>query len=200
MILSYKEHRVKTSSLSTSTPTEVVPPTVKGDGLCLTSLGNNVWLKVSEWKGEKRVDIREYNTKYPTKTGISLTLNRWTGLCHAVDMVDEHLTRVKKGEHVEFEFHIGGNVYVSINSPFWIVSIRQFFCPMNGANMRRPTPKGIRLKLGGWNTLKETIASVQREVPELENFVPCFARNDHSNQMGFLTCPECNPEGYQDYE
>ncbi|MES9882134.1 MAG: transcriptional coactivator p15/PC4 family protein [Sedimenticola sp.] len=37
---------------------------------CEQEFGNNRYVKVCEWKGELRVDIREWNEGKPTKKGI----------------------------------------------------------------------------------------------------------------------------------
>ena len=41
---------------------------------CKLDLGNNRYVQVVKWKGELRVDLREWNDDKPTKKGISLTL------------------------------------------------------------------------------------------------------------------------------
>ena len=40
------------------------------------ALDNQRYVKVSEWKEEKRIDLREWEANKPTKKGISLTLMR----------------------------------------------------------------------------------------------------------------------------
>ena len=47
---------------------------------CKLALGNDRFMQVNEWKGELRVDIREWQDDKPTKKGISLTLMRWKNL------------------------------------------------------------------------------------------------------------------------
>ena len=38
---------------------------------CRMSLGNDRYVEVKEWKGEVRVDLREWKDDKPTKKGIS---------------------------------------------------------------------------------------------------------------------------------
>jgi hypothetical protein len=109
--------------------------------------------------------------------------------------VDQALTDVKKLKPVNFETHLGGNIYVSVASPYWLVDIRQRFRDSEGK--LRPTTRGIKLKIQEWEVVKNTYPEVQEAVPETEVLVPCALQDDHQNQLGALSCPECNPDGYQ---
>ena len=77
------------------------------------SLGNYRYVNVCEWKGEKRVDLREWENDKPTKKGISLTLMRWKNLVDALDNVDEALQN-----NSSYSLHLGGNVYCTVRA--WI--------------------------------------------------------------------------------
>ena len=37
------------------------------------------------------------------------------------------------------------------------------------------------------------VEKVKKLLPELENAKCCMESRDHCNQIGFITCPECNP-------
>ena len=67
------------------------------------SLGNERYVQVNEWRGELRVDIREWKDDKPTKKGISLTLMRWKNLVNQIEYVDKALEN-----KVSYGYHIGG--------------------------------------------------------------------------------------------
>ena len=151
-------------------------------------------LKVKPWNGNTRFDIREWNSGYPTRKGVSLPTLRWVSLTYATRFIDEALADLSKNREVKFEYHIGGNVYVTVDSPYRLVDIRQRFVDEEG--VLRPTRRGVKLRLKEWASLKEAVEAVKVVVPETAVLVPCSLQEDHSNQRGFLTCPECNPTGF----
>jgi hypothetical protein len=111
------------------------------------------------------------------------------------DRVDASIEDVKNQKPVDFEYHLGGNVYVSVVSPYWLVDIRQRFQDSEGK--LRPTARGIKLKFREWQNLKESYPEIQEAVPETETLVPCALQDDHQYQLGAVSCSECNPNGYQ---
>ncbi len=147
-------------------------------------------MKVCEWKGELRVDIREWNEGKPTKKGISLTLSRWKILVENFDEIDE-----SKKEGRQFGQHLGGNVYCELK-PNGHVDIRKYWKP---ADESVPTKKGIYLRPDEYAELKKVAGDVGSVTPELSGVVPCFLSSDHANQLGMLTCPECNPNDFQNW-
>ena len=56
---------------------------------CRMSLGNDRYVEVKEWKGELRVDLREWKDDKPTKKGISLTLMRWKNWVDSLEYTDQ---------------------------------------------------------------------------------------------------------------
>ena len=46
-------------------------------------------MEVSEWRGELRVDIREWRDDKPTKKGISLTLMRWKNWVNELEFAEK---------------------------------------------------------------------------------------------------------------
>jgi hypothetical protein len=60
---------------------------------CKLDLGNERFVRVCEWKGEIRIDIREYQNGVPTKKGISLPLGYWKILTNDTIVIDEALER-----------------------------------------------------------------------------------------------------------
>ena len=152
---------------------------------CKLSLGNDRYVQVTEWKGELRVDLREWNDDKPTKKGISLTLMRWKNWVDYVEYVDEALADKKA-----YSSHLGGNVYCTIDEGSTCVDLRQYWKPEETVV---PTKKGLCLRPSEYNVLKELIPEIDKTLPELETVVPCYLQSDHMNQEGMLQCPECTP-------
>ena len=65
---------------------------------CRFSLGNDRFIKVTEWKGELRVDLREWKDDKPTKKGISLTLMRWKNWVDYLEYADQ--VRTEKQNYI----------------------------------------------------------------------------------------------------
>lgn len=152
---------------------------------CKYSLGNQRYVQVNEWKGELRVDIREWQDDKPTKKGIWLTLMRWKNLTDAIEYVDQTLQNRQT-----YNTHLGGNVFCNVGKGSVCVDIRQFWKPENDVV---PTRKGICLRPAEYSRLKELMPEIGRNLPELDAVVPCYLQSDHMNQLGALQCSECNP-------
>ena len=155
------------------------------------ALGNNRYVKVCEWNGEKRVDMREWDNDKPTKKGISLTLQRWKQLADHIELVDEAL---KDGR--VYQIHLGGNVYCSVRENNPCVDIRQYWKPNDEVV---PCKKGLCLRPGEYQRLKDVIPEIGTAIPELDSVVPCMFQSNHTNQLGFLRCRECNPNDYTNW-
>ena len=69
---------------------------------CRFSLGNDRFIEVTEWKGELRVDLREWKDDKPTKKGISLTLMRWKNWVDYLEYADQART-----EKQNYKSHLG---------------------------------------------------------------------------------------------
>lgn len=160
-------------------------------------LGRKRFLQVKNWKGELRVDIREWDDTFPTKKGVSLIPIRWASLTCCQDNIDEALSLVKKTGTVKYEFHIGHNFYVTVSSPWQCVDIRERF--LDGEGKLRSTRRGINLRVPEWEKLKSCVAEIVQVVPELSAARPCYFEEDHMNQVGMLNCVECNPNGYDGF-
>ena len=155
------------------------------------ALGNNRHVKVCEWKGEKRVDLREWENDKPSKKGISLTLMRWKCLVDGIDNVNEALKN-----NTFYQYHLGGNVYCTVRENNPCVDIRQYWKPENEVV---PCKKGLCLRPEEYRRLQEVISDISASIPELDTVVPCAFQSDHANQLGLLTCPECNPNDYMNW-
>ncbi len=163
---------------------------------CNIELGNNRFVLATEWRGEIRIDIREWERKeklIPTKKGSSLTMSRWKMLVDSFDSLDAALS-----EKRDYQSHLGGNVYASVQANGTCINIRQYWLPPNKTEVV-PTKKGICLRSSEYAKLKDVVCVIGDFVPELSSVVPCPYSSDHQNQLGFLRCPECNPDHFVDW-
>ena len=127
------------------------------------ALGGNIYLELTEWNGSKRVDLRFWkDATVPTKEGVSLHLDQWKALCNMSDVIDDLLTRVIEKEPVEWRYHIGNDVFVTIKAPFPFVHIRKHFIPADEWTYR-PTKRGVALHFGEWKELKKIIPLLVKE-------------------------------------
>ena len=69
-------------------------------------LGNQRYVNICEWKGEKCVDLREWDGNKPTKKGVGLPLISWK--C-PVDCLSDVDNAIKSGE--VYRNHLGRNVF-----------------------------------------------------------------------------------------
>lgn len=163
---------------------------------CNIDLGNNRYVQATEWKDQIRIDVREWEMKdklIPTKKGISLSLQRWKLLVDSLEFLDRSLDEQK-----DYKSHLGGNVYASIQANNNCINIRQFWLPPNQTEIV-PTKKGICLRSSEYAKLKAAASMIGDFVPELNAVVPCPYSSDHMNQLGFLRCPECNPDNFTEW-
>ena len=158
---------------------------------CRFSLGNDHFIEVTEWKGELRVDLREWKDDKPTKKGISLTLMRWKNWVDYLEYADQART-----ENQNYKSHLGGNVYCTITEGITCMDIRQYWKPQEEVI---PTKKGLYLRPLEYIAVKELLTEIGRVLPELDGVVPCYMQSDHMNQLGALRCSECNPNDYQNW-
>jgi len=167
------------------------------------AIGGDRYLTVSLYKEELMVHIREYQRAendrlFPTKKGVSFNKRRWATFTSHLDEIERKVELLKAKHPVDYSQHIGGGYYVTVMKDIKCVNIRRYWRPIN-LKKEVPTRTGIALRLGEWDTLLATIEQLHRKFPELKNASPCYASEDHANQMGFYRCTECNPFEYQNY-
>jgi hypothetical protein len=164
---------------------------------CNIELGNNRFVKATEWKDKIRIDVREWAFKngeqLPTKKGISLPLHRWKMLVDSLEFLDQALD-----EKRDYATHLGRNVYATVKASGICVDIRQHWLPPNQTEVV-PTKKRITLRPSEYAKLKDVVSVIGDFVPELNSIAPCPYRSDHMNQLGFLSCSECNPDHCGDW-
>ena len=125
---------------------------------CKIPLGNDRYLQISEWKGELRVDLREWQNDYPTKKGISLNTMQFKDLSRGLSEVIDPVLKNEKGENKgathDERYHLGGGVYVTLTKNNPCVDIRQYWKPPN-QNDTVPTKKGLTLRPLEYATLRQ---------------------------------------------
>ena len=96
------------------------------------------FVEVTEWKGELRVDLREWKDDKPRKKGSSLTLMQWKNLVDYLEYSDQART-----EKQNYKSHLEGNVYCTITKGSACMDIRQYWKPQEEVV---PMKKGLCLR------------------------------------------------------
>ena len=106
--------------------------------------------------------------------------------------LDEVITGRKD---VHLKTHLGGNMYVQVDSPFQGVSIRHFNGKWGHSDFKLIPSKGVFLKNKDWKAFLDLNKDMPSLIPEILLAVPCYMQSSHSNQEAAMTCPECFPNG-----
>ena len=127
----------------------------------LFHIGHGLHIEACHFQEEPRVDIRMWEHQKRTRKGISLTRDNWTFLLTLVDAVDTAFKQIANNEpDVHMSYHLGDNVYLTLDSPFKVLHIRKWF---DADGSMRPTLKGVTLRQHEWLhilNLREQIAKV----------------------------------------
>ena len=98
-------------------------------------LGGDIYMTSTTWKSVPRIDLRKWShdggKMKPTRDGVSLTLDSYLLLQDAIPELSSTLDRIKAGDIVKVSVHLGANHYAEFTSPYWGVSIRQWYAPIN---------------------------------------------------------------------
>jgi hypothetical protein len=89
------------------------------------------------------------------------------------DVIDDLHTRVIEKESVDWRYHIGDDVFVTMKAPFPFVHIRKHFIPA-GEYTYHPTKRCVALYFGEWKELKQIIPLLEEREPELRQLVPLY--------------------------
>lgn len=162
---------------------------------------NDLFLTAVPFKDEINIHIRHFTVSngrfFPTKKGVTFSLQRWLKFESLLQDIEHHLK--DNGDSKEMKWHIGGGVYVSLNPGYPTVDIRHFWKP-NDAVEPVPTRKGVTLNNQKLTRLLQVVEQVRECVPELNQTELCAFSESHQNQLGMLSCPECTPFGYEPKE
>ena len=138
-------------------------------------LTDDIWAKIQYYQGELRFDIRKYSRKYPTKFGVSLNISKFRLLAENITPTTQALQEVIEKKDSLFEYHIGNNVWVKVESPYAVVHIRKRALVNNQLYYTR---YGISLKLGEWRKLVTSMEIVDANFSEIKNSIPCIYSHD----------------------
>lgn len=162
---------------------------------------NDLFLTAVPFKDEINIHIRHFTVSngrfFPTKKGVTFSLQRWLKFESLLQDIEHHLK--DNGDSKGMKWHIGGGVYVSLNPGYPTVDIRHFWKP-NDAVEPVPTRKGVTLNNQKLTRLLQVVEQVRECVPELNQTELCAFSESHQNQLGMLSCPECTPFGYEPKE
>ena len=130
----------------------------------------------------------------PSRVGVALPLPRWQYFVQLLPGIQAHIENVTQGKTVDYVKHLGGGMYIQIQSAKWQVDIKSF---MFRNDVMLPTEKAITLKFSELQLIKNAVSHLNRAYPPLTEVVPCHAREDHNDSEILLTCKECNPVGHE---
>nr|WBW30870.1 PC4 [Argopecten irradians irradians] len=189
--------RQRSEDPTTPIPRNMIKRMLMGD-YCKIHIGKEVYVVANMFRGETLIHVRTYGKRedgstYPTKKGIALNITRWKRLEDRCSKdIDGAIEKVKKGEHVHMKFHLGGNIYASINSGYACVNIRRWYMPKDEDGDLVPTRQGIALNFEQWDKLKDSMLLLPEFIgDELDDVRLC--EDSHQNQMGMTDCFDCNP-------
>ena len=165
-------------------------------------LGEGRKVRILKTEESTSVDVRLFDDNdVQTEKGQRMNLSRWKNLCESVEEVQSAVKKMKQREDVDLRIHLGGNVHVSVGSPYMCVNIRQWERITFGNKSLLPTARGVSLKFWQWEHLCQRLDEISFQLPvDLDTVVPCQLSPCHQNQLGYLKCEECNPDSYQEYQ
>lgn len=137
-------------------------------------------------------DFREFEDGVPTTKGVELPPQRFVNLVAILDSLDFHIDNIPFGETMK-DLHVGGNLHAIIKPRYRVVDLRDYWLPPN-LDTVVPTRRGCGIRFSEWGVFKRRcLRIIQMVEPSLSCIQPCFTRDDHMNQIGYLSCTECNP-------
>ena len=149
-------------------------------------------MTAKKFNANQQVHIRQYQQfgkggLYPTKIGITLSPSRFATLLASVNTIKSSVKKLRNKEFVDCKLHLGGGIFVKLNSQLpTVVDFRRFFLPQGEATPC-PTKWGIALRLHEWDSLVMHFDDVKK----LINAKPCF--ESHPDLSSAFHCEECNP-------
>ena len=153
-------------------------------------IGKGLYLFDSVFNGNTYIHVRKLlDEKIPTKDGISLTLQRCNELYMSLPNVDIAVSEMERNDGTFYRRHLGRNWYLTVQTGFKCVDIRQFWLP-EGASEISATRRGVSLSIPQYKELRNGLRLLDSYVPELRDVVPCYTQADHD----VAQCPECTPQ------
>ena len=166
------------------------------------------FLTASKFRGKVYVHLRVHENGRPTKNGIGLSLNQCKTLMLVVDTFKSSAEKDWASDRKPnpkisslYLHHIGDGVYLTVRkmpSGQLIFDVRRYSYRHDD---KEPTPTltGLELLEDEFDLLRQHLPQLNDCVPGLAEERPCYARDDHSNQVGYLRCSRCNPFHYREW-
>jgi hypothetical protein len=113
---------------------------------------------------------------------VNFTPERWAQFVVIFDEINTSIKKlVEQKSDVKYRHHIGWKWYTSVTSNYQCVDIRQFY--WHREKGPSPSKRGIALRLHEWTNLVGLISHLHLQHPKLADAVPCWAKDDHNNQV-----------------
>lgn len=133
-------------------------------------LGRDIQAEPTVFKGQPRVDIRQWTKDgLRTRKGISLPLACWQMLIAGKHQIQDVMKRMRQ-QKVNEGYHLGGDIYVTIKSPLWLIDIRYWYKGEDG--MLKPGRRGISLKVPEFSKLMADAAVIGRTMESMLVRIP----------------------------
>lgn len=144
---------------------------------------NNLRMFVNDAKGLTITDDACRNMMLPQQVFWEFT--------HELDNMKESFQDIINMKEVHYKQRLGGNYYVAMDSPYWVINIQRWF--KNEEGVMKPGG-GIRLKIREWKAVLDGLSRVDMKSC-FKDFRPCY--EEHFNQMSMLECWLCCPNGWE---
>lgn len=126
---------------------------------------------------------------FSSKGSVKLNPSRYAVLKLKKEEFDTHLENIihKRSKKLDYNYHLGGNVFVSVQYPYHCIQIRKWRKGYDDKDI--PTIDGISLKRLEWQKLFGIFADIKKANPLFKNAEPCYY--SHENQESMYCWGEC---------
>ena len=159
-------------------------------------------MSVSHFQNELRVDIRYLNCSLRnTVRDLSLPIQQFKAIVNNLSLFDEDFKKMKEdllpeGEEINISTHLGGKRWMSIQSPYQTVNIRQKY--LNQKNEPRLDKiQGVSLRWTAWRKFVTACQTIVDGNINIRNCQPC--ESTHDSQKEFMLCSNCHPYEHSNY-
>ena len=123
---------------------------------------------------------------------ITIPLWRWAKFVRLIPYLNEQMEMAKRGETVKIREHIGGAMFVSIDTSLKVllIDLREFYAHKTAGIL--PTKRGISLRSTEWEKMLTCVERFTNDHRCVREAQPCSSEMGHANQELGLSCRECN--------
>jgi hypothetical protein len=133
---------------------------VKMQSNAVFSVSENKKMKLTRSKdGTHGIDLRIYENDRPTAKGVTLNILQFQNLIDLLPVLESGLDDLTRGSEVNVSENLSGDVFVTVESPFFCVNVRQYFIP-NGGYALVPTRRGITFNAREFLDFKTQLKSI----------------------------------------